>query len=207
MNKFIEGIFPGTLEPDATIAGCVDIFENVWPDPDLTIDRIKYESSIPDSDFKWVKSSTVGNGQYQDHRTNYDMCITSTADLYNNPLAKDLHNQTYFLLLATTLPYIQKYGVQQELHHEYYNLLRYSGGQYYASHYDGSAVNRRVLSAIIYLNNDYDGGEIEFVNFNVKIKPEPGMLILFPSDYAYRHIAHPVKNGEKYAIVTWLYEG
>jgi hypothetical protein len=30
------------------------------------------------------------------------------------------------------------------------------------------------------------------------------MLILFPSNYAYSHIAHPITNGTKYAMVTWI---
>lgn len=206
MNRFVEGIFPGQLQPDITVAGCIDIFENAWPLPKETVDLIKIETSNPDSDFKWYKSSTTDHGVYQNHRTNYDLSITQIADVYNNNLAKTLHNQMYFLLLAASLPYFNKHGIHPPLVHEYYNILKYSGGQKYDSHYDGSASNRRAVSAIVYLNNDFDGGEIEFVNFNIKIKPEPGMLLLFPSNYAYRHIAHPVENGEKYAIVTWMFE-
>jgi predicted 2-oxoglutarate/Fe(II)-dependent dioxygenase YbiX len=62
----------------------------------------------------------------------------------------------------------------------------------------------RCISCIAYLNSDYEGGEIEFVNFGVKIKPQPGMLIIFPSNFAYRHIAHPVTSGTKYNLVTWI---
>jgi len=63
---------------------------------------------------------------------------------------------------------------------------------------------QRDYSSICYLNDDYEGGEIEFPNFGVKIKPEPGMLILFPSNFAYAHRAHPVTKGTKYAMVTWI---
>jgi predicted 2-oxoglutarate/Fe(II)-dependent dioxygenase YbiX len=62
------------------------------------------------------------------------------------------------------------------------------------------------LSPILYLNDDYTGGEIEFVHHGITIKPSPGMLVLFPANYAYSHIAHPVKTGTKYAIVTWLHD-
>jgi predicted 2-oxoglutarate/Fe(II)-dependent dioxygenase YbiX len=83
-------------------------------------------------------------------------------------------------------------------------MLRYKGGQQYKAHADGTTADGRSVSAIVYLNNDYEGGEVEFVNFGVKIKPEPGMLLLFPSNYPYTHIAHPVISGTKYAIVTWM---
>ena len=62
----------------------------------------------------------------------------------------------------------------------------------------------RSVSAICYLNDDYEGGELEFVNFKLKIKPQAGMMILFPSNFAYMHIAHPVTSGTKYAMVTWI---
>jgi predicted 2-oxoglutarate/Fe(II)-dependent dioxygenase YbiX len=112
----------------------------------------------------------------------------------------------YMLLLASTIPYAKKYGTDEGLWHEHYNMLRYRGGQEYKAHYDGSTATGRSLSAIVYLNNNYEGGHVEFTNFGVKIKPEPGMLLLFPSNYAYTHIAHPVTEGTKYAIVTWLHD-
>jgi predicted 2-oxoglutarate/Fe(II)-dependent dioxygenase YbiX len=59
---------------------------------------------------------------------------------------------------------------------------------------------------LIYLNDDYEGGEIEFVNFDIKIKPKAGTLIMFPSNYPYSHIAHPVISGTKYAVSTFLHE-
>jgi predicted 2-oxoglutarate/Fe(II)-dependent dioxygenase YbiX len=131
------------------------------------------------------------------------MCITDLAEQTNNPVAQNIHNQMYILLAATAYPYAKKHDIPN-LYHEFYNMLRYSGGQEYKAHADGSTEGGRSVSAIIYLNNDYEGGEVEFVNYGVKIKPEPGMLLLFPSNYAYRHIAHPVTSGTKYALVTWM---
>jgi predicted 2-oxoglutarate/Fe(II)-dependent dioxygenase YbiX len=109
------------------------------------------------------------------------------------------------LLLAATIPYARKHDID-ELYHEGYNMLRYSTGQEYKAHADGGTGLGRAISAIVYLNDDYEGGEVEFVNFGVKIKPKPGMLLLFPSTYPYTHVAHPVKDGIKYAIVTWIHD-
>ena len=58
----------------------------------------------------------------------------------------------------------------------------------------------------VYVNDNFDGGVLEFKNKDYSVKPEPGMLILFPSNYAYTHIAHPVETGTKYAVVTWLHD-
>lgn len=203
MTNQVNGIFPGDLYPDATLGGCIDVFENAWPNPIETIQMIEDEALKPDSGVSWTRATTIGHGTNQSSRTNYHLGITSSAQESNNAVAQNIHNQMYLLLLASTIPYAQKYGVE-EMYHEPYSMLRYRSGQEYKAHSDGSTEIGRSISAIVYLNNDYEGGEIEFVNFGIKIKPETGMLILFPSNYAYSHIAHPVTDGTKYALVTWI---
>jgi len=203
MTIQVNGLFPGELLPNTTIAGCIDVFENVWQDPLDTILSIENECQNPESGFSWTRAETIGNGTNQNQRTNYDLGITLFAQETGNQLLQNIHNQMYVTLLAATIPYAEKHGISQ-MYHENYNMLRYRSSQEYKSHFDGETVTGRSISAIVYLNNEYSGGEIEFVNFGVKIKPEPGMLLLFPSNYAYRHIAHPVTDGTKYSIVTWI---
>ena len=202
----MSGMFyPGKLQPSTTVAGCIDIFENAWPNPKETIEMIESVCSNPNSGMNWERATTIGHGINQTKRTNYHLGISSMAE-QGFSAAQNVHNQMYMLLLASTIPYTERYGMEEKLWHEPYNMLRYSGGQEYKAHYDGGTETARSLSAIVYLNNDYEGGHVEFTNFGVKIKPEPGMLLLFPSNYAYTHIAHPVTDGTKYAIVTWLHD-
>jgi predicted 2-oxoglutarate/Fe(II)-dependent dioxygenase YbiX len=199
----INGLFPGEIYPTKTVGGCIDIFEDAWPDPQGTIDMVEEQCGIIDSGLFWSRAETINKGTKQNERTNYNLGITSSAIEYNNPVAQNVHNQMNLLLQASTIPYARKHGVH-ELYHEYYNMLKYSTGQEYKAHADGTTDTGRSVSAIIYLNDNYEGGEIEFVNFNIKIKPKPGMLIVFPSMYPYAHIAHPVISGTKYALVTWI---
>lgn len=204
MPKFINGLIPGEIQPDAVVGGCIAIYENVWPDPDITIEELEAQCVDPDSGINWQRAETIGQGYHQDARTNSSMCVTNLAEITGNPSAVNIHNQFNMLLLASVIPYSERHGINDVLYHEPYNVLKYKTGQEYKAHHDGGGPTGRCVSAICYLNSDYSGGEIEFPNFNIKIKPEPGMLILFPSNYAYAHIAHPVTDGTKYAIVTWL---
>ncbi len=59
---------------------------------------------------------------------------------------------------------------------------------------------KRDISSVLYLNGNYSGGEIEFINLGVKIKPRAGMLILFPGDETYTHFVHPVTSGKRFVI-------
>jgi predicted 2-oxoglutarate/Fe(II)-dependent dioxygenase YbiX len=200
------GLFPGELSPSTTLGGCIEIFENAWPNPAATIAAVEKECADPESGVNFQRATTVGQGPFQKARTNLDMAVSVTAQITGNQTMKDVHNQMYFLLLAATLPYASRHGIEEQLFHEPYNLLKYKPGQEYKTHYDSGTGMGRALSAICYLNDDYEGGEIEFPEFKVKIKPEPGMLILFPSNFAYKHTAYPVTKGTKYALVTWIHD-
>ena len=204
MALLVNNLFPGHIEPDTVVGGCIDIFENAWPNWDETIQAVEQQVKNTDSGVYWERAETMNLGPFQNHRTNQVMEISHLANVAENKLLQNVHNQMNLLLLAATNSYSQRYGINEGFWHEGYNLLKYSQGQQYQAHYDGGTGVGRVVSAIIYLNSDYEGGHLEFPNFKIKIKPEPGMLILFPSNYAYKHVAHPVTNGTKYALVTWI---
>jgi predicted 2-oxoglutarate/Fe(II)-dependent dioxygenase YbiX len=57
----------------------------------------------------------------------------------------------------------------------------------------------------MYLNNDYQGGEIEFVNSGVKLKPEAGSIIFFPSNFLYVHEVYPIESGFRYSMPHWYH--
>ena len=63
------------------------------------------------------------------------------------------------------------------------------------------------MSSILFLNNDYEGGELSFKNtFNddeISIKPTPGTLLVWPSNILFPHAVKPVKKGIRYTIVAW----
>ena len=205
MSTNVNGLFPGELHSDITIGGCIDVFENAWQNSQETIELLERECADPECGVSWHRAETLGSGINQNIRTNYNLGISYVAQQTGNILAQNIHNNFYMMLLAATIPYARKYGID-EMYHENYNVLRYRTGQEYKPHSDGSTGSGRAVSAICYWNDDYEGGEIEFPNFGIKIKPETGMLLLFPSNYAYTHIAHPVKEGTKYAIVTWIHD-
>lgn len=215
MLDMINGLFYEVIKPSKTLAGCIDVYENVWKNPLQTIADVEKQCSDSNNNLDWSKAAILNHEDNtpnydQKIRTNYDLGITYQSKL-ENYLAQQIHNQMYTLLLATTIDYNKRYGLdfnieKSVLWHEDYNMLKYSFGQEFHSHFDGGTDSGRYLSAVLYLNDNYEGGQIEFVNFNITIKPTAGTLLLFPSNYAYRHKAHPVTSGTKYAIVTWLHD-
>lgn len=93
------------------------------------------------------------------------------------------------------------------------SILKYRSGGKYDAHSDNEywdENNRRWVrsmdrdfSLLLYLNNDFDGGGLYFSNFDLRLQPEPGMLVAFPSDHRFQHAAEPLISGERYVIVSW----
>lgn len=93
------------------------------------------------------------------------------------------------------------------------DLMRYREGGFYIRHADSenmdyeaktwSKVIDRDISLLIYLNEDFEGGELSFYKFNYQIRPRAGAVVLFPSDHRYLHQAEQVTKGVRYAIVSW----
>ena len=94
-------------------------------------------------------------------------------------------------------------------------LLRYSPGQEYRPHFDfvSGADNRRIQTALIYLNDGYDGGETCFVETGLLVKGGAGDVVLFnnqgndggPNPMS-KHAGMPVTSGRKFLATRWIRE-
>lgn len=196
---------PNLIYPTKIYAGCIYEYENIWENSAELIEQIENEVGDPNNLFSFVPANIL-SGDGAGYRTNAHLGITEAAR--HNDFFRRLNNSFYETIVASTEVYRRQFLSDiPSLYHEAYNLLRYRTGNEYKAHYDGDTSTRRAVSPILYLNDDYKGGELEFVNFNLKIKPKAGNLYIFPASFPYAHIAHPVTEGTKYAIVTWLHDG
>jgi hypothetical protein len=201
----MEYLLEKPIKQDEILGGAIYIYKNIFKDTDNLIAKIEKEASNVDSGLFYDKAITMG-GDWSGPRKNLLMPLTECAKR-GNELAREIHNRFGFALDRALTSYSKDFETYYTWH-ESYSLLKYRGEnkEHYDAHYDGNTQGGRWISAVLYLNDDYLGGEIEFPHFDVKIKPEAGTLVLFPSNYAYRHIAHEVTSGIKYALVTWIHD-
>jgi hypothetical protein len=80
-----------------------------------------------------------------------------------------------------------------------------SGMGPHCDNYDGHTT--LAFSMIVYLNDEYEGGEIEFPNQGISLKPEEGSLIIFPSNEPYLHKVNEVLSGKRYTSHLSVYKG
>ena len=78
-------------------------------------------------------------------------------------------------------------------------------GEFFGMHPDDSFATPRTTALVYYPNDDYEGGELEFIHFGIKIKPKAGQLFLFPAAYSYEHKIYPVTGGNyRRTLVTFF---
>lgn len=82
-------------------------------------------------------------------------------------------------------------------------IKKWNEGQYMGPHVDGQEGNTELAFSIVtYLNDDYKGGEINFQNQNILVKPKPGSVIIFPSHEPFTHQVLEIKSGTRYMVAT-----
>lgn len=108
---------------------------------------------------------------------------------------------------------------------ESWQIVNYKPGQEYKYHTDScnpeapdylpcleneKKSGKRLYTAIIYLNDNYDEGETEFTEINEKIKGKTGSMVIFQNilnnktNKLSTHAGLPPKNGEKWIINVWI---
>tara|TARA_B100002019_G_scaffold200584_1_gene173870 strand:+ start:183 stop:779 length:597 start_codon:yes stop_codon:yes gene_type:complete len=99
-------------------------------------------------------------------------------------------------------------------------LQKYPKGGYYKEHFDAKSedhfqkdksFSQRKYSMIIYLNDDFIGGETVFPKKDISVKPLQGRLLLFSNMFNETNYVHPfsshlsnkITEGEKWILSIW----
>lgn len=59
------------------------------------------------------------------------------------------------------------------------------------------------INSLIYYNDDFEGGELYYPEYDLIIKPQPGLGVAHPGDINYLHGVKPVISGERYTTPSF----
>lgn len=144
--------------------------------------------------------SPTGEGIRDPHRDSDNMVIA--------PMVEDLIVQTINRSIAGASK--TEYCWGEPLH-----VLRYRPGQQYRPHHDAHAFGpvrqRRLATALFYLNDGYQGGETDFPKLGITVRGAMGDLLIFHNLTASGqpeprmvHAGLPVTSGEKWLATRWI---
>ena len=177
---------------------------------------IRYSNVFNEEELKEI----IKQIEYFDEKSflGHDGGSTYNQDSYSIHLTHgnsyDLPKSSYIsgLILSKFSPcvkhYLKKYSVLGKNKFLVYNCKVkkiLSGGGFHSWHYENAALTTAARQFVIqaYFNDDFEGGETEFLYQNKREKAVAGDVIIFPSAYTHVHRGNPPIGGTKYIATSW----
>ena len=183
------------------IATCISLYEDVFDSDNSALFLKKLEEEIVDewNELEWGNSG-VGNGKITDYRTSLSCSLVPLMKPYPENELSEFFTKNIRNPIEEVVEDYRKENMLPNGIHEPYSVLKYLEQSEYHAHFRD---NGRVFSMVATLGQPISGGQLEFPTIGVTVEPKAGSVILFPSNFPYLHIAHPVSEGIKFSMVTW----
>lgn len=186
-------------------APCISIYENALNPSGVKcfIDTLNEEVEDEWNDLSWGNSGVGSEGSVTSYRTSLGCSLIPLMKPYPpTDLSKMFDEVIKYPVETLVKDYTSEHMLPMGFY-EPYSVLKYLPGSEYHAHYDHFRDNSRVFSMVAILGEPEEGGQLEFPTFGVTVEPKVGSVILFPANFPYLHVAHEVKAGTKYSLVTW----
>ncbi len=209
--------------------------ENVYYYKNVILDPQKLVSEIEDTENfddivdvvpKWNEWSACSGKMYvYGNKKNLfpEKLITLSPDLQEKSLY--IINTIKNAMQLVCEDWANQKGIQDSINiSPFIGINKYMEGTFMGGHFDQQEGDTRLkYSLVMYLNDNYEGGEISFTikdgildgddrphedfsdplnkgKYSFGIKPEAGSVLIFPSSPPYSHTAHLIKSGSKYMV-------
>ena len=184
-------------------------YENLIDDPKKFIEDI----SIPDKIDRSFQISKWDEWKSSDSDLTYGKSKSGSFSSINFSTQEDISislraMQTRFISDIVFANYIMQTKHPQLKLPDYFNIRKYDVGADMGEHADSNDttdIYHPLVSGVLYINDDYEGGELAFSKQGITIKPSAGSLVIFPSYEPYYHRPLPVTSGVKYMVPFFWY--
>ena len=173
---------------------------------------LQYENFLPEEDYTVLRNYVETTDGWQ--KMNNPLWNKRVVNVFNiDPGQKQVLNIISKLHLLTKNEIKGKLNPQEEVHSDTIQFQRTFVQPDQPPHSDSTGNNgedngtsHRKFSSLLYLNDEFEGGNLWFPNQNIEVIPKPNTLILFPATFEYMHGVKAVTNGIRYSILEfWTY--
>lgn len=181
----------------------INLINNFVSDSDLILFN-HYFDVVNDADI-WPSSLL----DYWDKRT-YD--ISNIIDDFND---RKSYARFMNILSLIGLELKKQFNIDKKIYADSLQLMRLSDGEDQKLHADNADLIRggggvapwRQYASLIYLNDNFSGGQTFFENFGIEIQPSEGDLLMFSCDAEHAHGVRPVSGATRRTLISfWGYE-
>ena len=182
--------FIGIFETDYDTQPLIDFFDeqlasnvvlprnsNAVEDKQMTLTNV---SSLLENETKITFRTEMMGGFLKDYVDIVQTCYAMYAETYK--ILHDFELQALNVAVQKTEP----------------------GQGYHRWHCEQAKHSHRVAACMMYLNDDFEGGETEFLYQNKRIVPKRGQFLIWPATYTHAHRGNPPLSGKKYITTSWI---
>ena len=134
-------------------------------------------------DEQWITRKEKG-GLYGDLLSGFKIALQKYSELYPNVV---IQHSTPFRL--------NRYSAPGGFMVRHIDNIHHSHGQRYGFPH---------ITMLMFMSDDYKGGELDLCDGLYVKKPKTGTCVVFPSNFMYPHEVKPVTEGTRYTVMVWL---
>lgn len=115
--------------------------------------------------------------------------------------------EDYFAQLKEKIKSAGESCFNRELSEVSYHAQKWVEGAFAGFHSDNTdehgnmtAFYKSKYAGFLYLNDNFEGGKLNFENFDITVDPKPGRLAFFAGGFGNEHEVTTVKSGERYTV-------
>lgn len=162
----------------------------------------------------WYANSTPDSHPYGVVKTFETALLSEEIDPEKRKKAENIIFSILDAMEKSCSEYLKQHGAsEEELNYlktclytdrNRYGIRKYNPGESMGPHQDMVTPERDTITISVYLNDDYEGGEIAVVekDLNISIKTKAGSIVIFPSSYHHESKFSP--SGQK-TIITHVH--
>jgi hypothetical protein len=128
----------------------------------------------------------------------------------NAEIGKELH----YLKNKIKDAIVNEYKIQEEIYADVFQIVRWFPGMEQPPHADDmthvdgyEGYNHKRFATVLYLNNNYLGGNTYYPDYDISIEPAIGRLAIHPASTDHMHGVTKIKKSIRYTIATfWTFE-
>ena len=219
---YIENAFPKSekLLEEIDTSDNKELLHSVIPKWADWVDGGPVKQINEDGSFEWVQVLDY-EGSYRGSvkAVDWDRAINEQNSMWPRievlPDYDEAHSEAYEILRCIDEPYRELLNIwAKKTGNEYpstwvtknYTIRRYKTGGAMGAHIDKNAdnpENSMDWTALIYLNDDYEGGEVIFEDHGLSLKPSAGSIIFFPC--LEPHSVNKITSGTKTYIFLFIH--
>lgn len=192
-------------------------YKNLIEDPHAFIKMIEDTESILDKDpqiYKWNDwYSSYGDGSKPPRlfgKNKNARFVDPQSDTTNGLKAHLVAKKIKDVVTQCALDYQNRTNITVGFLPDHFSIKKYDELAYMGPHVDYEGEGKTdfypTISMVFYLNDNYTGGDLNFPEQDVLIKPEAGSLVVFPSHKPYYHDPKPVTSGVKYMVPLFWFD-